>query len=131
MPMPMLYRVNEDTSVFRVLLRRALAAEDLSTLPVHFERSVLDRYRGSPGFSLIRSNTVGRVKKEGGWALDFGIAPGEDSVHAFAVDLLRLPPDEREHWAAAALTLPSSKVMLQMRLAPGSCIDDGEIRKWD
>jgi hypothetical protein len=127
----MLYSVNEETSVFRVLLRRAFAAEDLSTLPVYFQRSVLDRYRGAAGFSLIRSNTVGRVKKEGGWALDFGIAPGEDSIHAFAADLLGLPPDEREHWAAAAVTLASSKVMLQMRLAPGSCIDDGEIRKWE
>ena len=123
--------MNEETTVFRVLLRRALAAEDLSTLPVHFEISVLDRYRDEAGFTLIRSNTVGRVKKEGGWALDFGIAPGEASIHAFAADLLHLPSDEREHWAAAAVTLPSSKVMLQMRLAPGSCIDDGEIRKWE
>ena len=129
--MPYALSVNEESSVFRVLLRRALAAENLATLPVHFEISVLDRYRGAAGFSLIRSNTVGRVKKEGAWALDFGIAPGEDSIQAFAGDLLHLPPDEREHWAAAAVTLPSSKVVLQMRLAPGSCIDDGEIRKWE
>ena len=129
--MPYALSVNEETSVFRVLLRRALAAENLATLPVHFEIAVLDRYRGSAGFSLIRSNTVGRVKKEGAWALDFGIAPGEDSIHAFAGDLLHLPADEREHWAAAAVTFPSSKVILQMRLAPGSCIDDGEIRKWE
>ena len=123
--------MNEETAVFRVVLRRALAAEDLVNLPVHFEAAVLARYRGSAGFSLIRTNTVGRVKKEGGWSLDFGISPGEDLIHVFAADLLRLPGDEREHWAANVVGLPMSKIMLQMRLAPGSCIDDGEVRGWD
>jgi hypothetical protein len=128
---PILYRMNEETAVLRVLLRRGLASDELSNLPVHFEIGVLQRYRGVAGFSLIRTNTVGRVKKEGGWSLDFGIAPAEDLVHVFGADLLRLPTDEREHWAASAVSLPVSKVMLQMRLALGSCIDDGEVRRWD
>ena len=122
--------MNEDTAVLRVVLRRALTGDDLSNLPVHFERAVLDRYRGGSGFSIIRTNTVGRVKKEGGWSLDFGISPGESQIHVFGGDLLYLPVEEREHWAANAVALPASKNMLQMRLAPGSCLDDGEVRAW-
>jgi hypothetical protein len=122
--------MNEETMVLRVLLRRLLAGEELANVPLHFEAAVLERYRGAPGFSMIRTNTVGRIKKEGGWVLDVGIAPGEEAVHAFAGDLLRLPSEEREHWASFAVTLPSSRMFLQMRLAPGACHDDGEPRAW-
>ena len=123
--------MNEDTMVLRVVLRRGLMSDDLALVPIHFEAVVLDRYRGAPGFSLIRTNSVGRVKKEGGWALDLGIAPDESLVHAFAGDLLHLPVQEREHWASFAVALPSSRMFLQMRLAPGACHDDGEPRKWE
>ena len=111
-------------------MRRALAAGDASPLHLHFDVAVLDRYREAPGFSVIRTDTVGRVSKEGGWALDFGIAPDEDAIHVQAADLLRLPEPEREHWAMHGVTLPSSRMFLQMRLAPGSCFDDGEVRPW-
>ena len=37
-----------------------------------------------------------------------------------------LPEDERAHWASCAVAGPSSKMFLQMRLAPGACYDDGE-----
>lgn len=117
-------------SVHRVALRRALVAGDPSQLHLHFAVTVLDRYRGSPGFSVIRTDTVGRVRKQGGWSLDFGIAPEEDAIHVQVADLLRLPESEREHWAAHAVTLPASRVFLSMRLAPGACFDDGEIRSW-
>jgi hypothetical protein len=123
--------MDEETAVLRVVVRRMLAGEELANLPLHFEAGVIDRYREAPGFSLIRTNTVGRVKKEGGWVLDVGIAPAEDLVHVFAGDLLRLPVEEREHWASFAVALPSSKMFLQMRLAPGACHDDGEPRKWN
>lgn len=116
--------------MLRVVLRRLLAAEDLSNLSLHFEAGVLDRYRGLTGFTLIRTDSVGRIKKEGGWSLDVGIAPGEEMVHAFAGDLWKLPLEEREHWASFAVALPSSRMFLQMRLSPGSCFDDGEVRKW-
>jgi hypothetical protein len=122
--------LDEATAILRVVVRRALAGDDLSNIPLHFEAAVLDRYR-SGGFSLIRTDTVGRIKKEGGWSLDVGIPPDDESLlHVFAADLLRLPGDEREHWAQFAVALPSSKMMLQMRLAPGSCFDDGEVRQW-
>jgi hypothetical protein len=122
--------MNEDTMVLRVVLRRALAGNDVANVPVHFDAAVLDRYRGAAGYSLVRTDSVGRIKKQGGWALDLGIAPGESLVHAFAGDLLRLPAEEREHWASFAVALPSSKMFLQMRLAPGACHDDGEPRPW-
>src|SRR5262245_48735481 len=122
---------SEETSVYRVVLRRALAREDLANLPLYFEVGVLNRYRGAAGYSLIRTNTVGRLRKEGGVSLDFGIAPDEASIQVFAGDLLRLGAGERDHWAQNALTLPASKMMLQMRLSPSACYDDGEVRSWD
>lgn len=122
--------MDESTPILRVVVRRALAGDDLSNLPLHFEAAVLDRYRESKGYSLIRTDTVGRLKKEGGWSIDVGISPDESLLHVFTSDLLRLPMEEREHWAAFAVALPSSRMMLQMRLAPGSCFDDGEVRSW-
>ena len=118
-------------NVYRVMLRRALASADPSNLQVHFETSVLDRYRGMAGFSLIRTDSVGRLRKEGGWSLDFGIAPGDEFIHVALGDLQRLPEDDRGHFAASAVLAPSSSMFLQMRLAPGSCFDDGEVRPWD
>jgi len=111
-------------------MRRALSLEDPSLLPLFFEVAVLERYLSAPGFSIIRTDTVGRVKKEGGWALDFGIAPDESILHLTWRDLSMLPEAEREHWGQHAVSLPASKMFLQMRLAPGSCADDGELRKW-
>ena len=122
---------DEFEPVLRLAVRRSLAAGNPANLPVHFEAGVLQRYRGAAGFSMIRTNTVGRVKKEGGWTLDFGIAPDESLVHACAGDLLALPEDERAHWSSFATALPSSRMFLQMRLAPGACYDDGEVRQWE
>jgi hypothetical protein len=121
---------NEADFVYRVGVRRALASADPALLQLHFDAEVLQRYRESPGYSIIRTDTVGRVKKEGGWALDFGIAPDESAVHASFGDIARLPEDERAHWATHALAGPSSRMFLQMRLAPGACYDDGEVRRW-
>ena len=117
--------------LLRTLLRRGLLGGDLSNVTLHFEAAVLDRYRGTPGYSLIRTDTVGRLRREGGWSLDLGIAADATLIHAFAGDLLRLPDVEREHWAAHAVALPMSAMFVQMRMAPGSCFDDGEVRKWD
>ena len=120
----------ESDSIHRVVVRRALTAEDPANLQLHFEAAVLDRYRELPGFSIVRTNTVGRLKKEGGWAIDFGIAPDDEQIHASIGDLMRLPEADREHWSQHATALISSKMFLQMRLAPGSCFDDGDLRNW-
>ena len=123
--------MDEATLILRVVVRRLLAGDDLSDVPLHLDVAVLDRYKSASGYALIRTDTVGRLKKEGGWSLDFGIAPDETLIHVFAGDLLHLPSSEREHWAAHAVALPASKMFLQMRLAPGSCSDDGELRQWE
>jgi hypothetical protein len=121
---------NEADFVYRIGVRRALNAGDATALQVHFDVAVLQRYLDAGGFSIIRTNTVGRVKKEGGWVLDFGIAPDEQVLHAAFGDLARLPEDERAHWASCALAGASSRMFLQMKLSPGSCYDDGEVRSW-
>lgn len=122
--------MSEFESILRVTVRRGLVAADFSNLPLHFEVSVLERYRGLEGYSIIRTDTVGRLRRDGGWSLDFGIAPDETLVHVAIGDLPRIPEGEREHWAGFAISLPASKMYLQMRLAPGSCFDDGELRQW-
>ena len=123
--------MNDYESVLRVAVRRSLASGDPSSLPLHFQTAVLDRYRGAPGLSVIRTDTVGRIKKEGAWVLDFGIAPDEALVHVCIADLLAMPDEERVHWSTFATALPSSRMFLQMRLAPGACYDDGEVRSWE
>ena len=115
----------------RLVTRRALTQNDPALLQVAFDASVLDRYRESSAYSVIRTDTVGRVKKQGGWTLDFGIAPGEATIHAPWQTLTALPDVEREHWAAhAAATLELSEMFLKMQLAPSACHDDGEVRAW-
>ena len=123
-------QVSEADSVYRVVVRRALAAGDPANLQVHFDVEVLQRYREQNGVSIIRTDTVGRVRKQGSWSLDFGIAPDETSIHVPYGPLSQLPEAEREHWAQFALIAPSSSMFLQMRLAPAACHDDGEVRSW-
>ena len=117
-------------TVYRTLVRRALANDDFSNFQLHFDAAVLDRYRGVDGFSIIRTNTVGRVRKQGGWNLDFGIAEDDSLIHISQADVAKLPKEEREHWAAHAADLASSRMYLQMRMSPGSCFDDGDVRDW-
>ena len=116
----------------RLIARRALTSADPALLQVPFEAAVLDRYRESSACRVMRTDTVGRVKKQGGWTLDFGIAPGGATVHASWQALtLALPADERAHWAAhAAASFEPSEMFLRMQLSPGSCFDDGELRDW-
>jgi hypothetical protein len=122
-----------DVSIYlRLLSRRAFAAQDPLPAQLSFDIAVLAKYRGASGYSLIRSNTVGRLKREGGWSIDVGIGDGEKTVHAALGDVLHnLPDSEREHWAQHVVALPMSQMYLQMRLSPGSCFDDGDARPWE
>ena len=115
------------------LYKRAFRSQDPSLVQVAFDAAVIDKYRGAPAFEVIRTDTIGRVKREGGWAIDVGIAGDGRTIHACLQDVMHgLPEDEREHWAQHALPLPSmSRFFLQARLAPGGCIDDGEVRPWE
>ena len=50
------HTTNEADSVYRIAVRRALAAGDATALQLHFDVAVLQRYRESGGFSIIRTN---------------------------------------------------------------------------
>ena len=113
----------------RAALYLRVLGGDLGQAQLWFDRAVLERYRALPGWRVMRTDTVGRLQSPEGWSLDFGIAQGDQLLHASAVDLnQRLPATERQHWAQHSVTPEVSRTFLTMRLAPGSCIDDGELR---
>ena len=113
----------------RIALYLRVLGGDFGTAQLWFDQHVLDRYRTQPGWRVMRTDTVGRVRSPEGWSLDFGIADGDAVVHTSASELgQRLPASERRHWAQHLVTPGVSRNFLTMRLAPGSCIDDGELR---
>ena len=113
----------------RAALYMRVLGGDLGAAQLWFDQHVLDRYRAQPGWRVMRTNTVGRLRSPDGWSLDFGIADGDQIVHATLADLTqRLPATERQHWAQHMVTPAVSRTFLTMRLAPGSCIDDGDLR---
>jgi hypothetical protein len=110
------------------ILLRSLDGQDL--VQVFFRVEVLDRYT-PPDYTLVRSNTAGRLRKAGGFSLDFGLAADDRLIHVSLADLrTRLPAAERPHWVKHAVSLPYSRNFLQMQLRPGSCFDDGDTRPW-
>ncbi|MEX2584676.1 MAG: hypothetical protein WD766_15515 [Gemmatimonadota bacterium] len=123
------------TSLEQAILRRVLRSGDGRALHLRFRVEVLDKYREHPSAQLIRTATVGRVSIPGSWSLDVGIAeePGAPVIlHATLGDLLdRLPERERDHWVEHLVPTPASVNFLQMRMAAGACIDDGEPRPWE
>jgi hypothetical protein len=113
----------------RAALYLRVLGGDLGAAQLWFDQHVLDRYRAQPGWRVMRTNTVGRLRSPEGWSLDFGIAEGEQIVHTSVADVTqRLPATERQHWAQHMVTPAVSRTFLTMRLAPGSCIDDGDLR---
>jgi hypothetical protein len=115
----------------RLALYLRVLGGDLGAAHAWFDQRVLDRYRAQPGWRVMRTNTVGRVKSPEGWSLDFGIAGSDGIVHATLLDLnQRLPTSEHQHWAQHLITPAVSRAFVTMRLAPGSCIDDGDLRDW-
>lgn len=116
----------------RLVQQRALTTGDPGLLQVGFEVGVLDRYRGDPAYEVMRTDTVGRVRKARGWSLDFGISPLEETMHAsWGALVTSLPEEEREHWAShTAPVAADSEMFLRMQLSPSSCFDDGDLRSW-
>jgi hypothetical protein len=113
----------------RAALYLRVLGGDLGAAQLWFDQRVLDRYRAQPGWRVMRTNTVGRVRSPDGWSLDFGIADGDRLVHTSAAELIqRLPQADRQHWAQHIVTPSVSSTFVTMRLAPGSCIDDGDLR---
>ena len=104
---------------------------DLGAAQLWFDEHVLDRYRELSGWRVMRTNTVGRVRSPEGWSIDFGIAEAAGLLHSSATELSqRLPVTERQHWAQHVIQPAASRNFLIMRLVPGSCIDDGDLRDW-
>lgn len=102
---------------------------DFGAAQLWFDQRVLDRYRAMPGWRVMRTNTVGRVRSPEGWQLDFGIADDDQMVHISVADLAqRLPASERAHWSQHLAAQPVSRNYLTIRMAPGSCFDDGDLR---
>jgi hypothetical protein len=115
----------------RTALYLRVLGGDLGAAHLWFDRAVLDHYRAQPGWRLMRTNSVGRLRSPDGWSIDFGIADQDRLIHAPAADLSqRLPVAERQHWAQYLITPATSRNFVTMRLTPGSCIDDGELRDW-
>jgi len=113
------------------LLYGRVLAGDTGLAQVWFHQQVLDRYRALAGFRVIRTDSAGRIQVRGGWTLDFGIAEGEQVIHASAADLAqRLPAAERRHWTGFLVAPPVSPTFLIMRLGAGHCLDDGDVRDW-
>ncbi len=114
----------------RAIYSRAIAAADPAGVPIRFHATVLDRYRRQ-GLQIKRTDTVGRIKKPGGWSLDFGIGKDDLTVHTSFQDLAqRLPEEELQYWVNHVAEYDLSENYLKMRLHPGSCIDDGDLRDW-
>jgi hypothetical protein len=121
----------ERVDALRLSLALRVLGGDFGAAQMCFDQGVLDRYRAQSGWRVMRTDTVGRVKSPAGWSLDFGIAEGDALVNASLADLSqRLPADERQHWAQHMVAPAVSRAFVSMRLAPGSCFDDGELRDW-
>src|SRR5689334_19406310 len=113
-----------------MLYRRVLGG-DAGLVQVWFTSNVLDKYRGTSGFRVLRTNSAGRLRSSGGWTLDFGIADDGRLIHVSAADLAqRVPTGDKPHWLAHVATLPVSGTFLVMRLGAGHCMDDGDVRDW-
>jgi hypothetical protein len=114
-----------------VALYQRVLAGDLGTAQLWFDQHVLDRYRVQPGWRVFRTDSAGRVRSPDGWSLDFGVADDDRLIHATTADVVqRVPPAERQHWAQHLVTPAVSRNFVTMRLAPGSCVGDGDLRDW-
>jgi hypothetical protein len=119
----------------RLIHRRALTSGDPSLVQLWFDAAVIERYRAQPDMQVIRTDTAGRVRKPGAWAIDCGIADDDaasrSTIHCSWSAIAALPDGEREHWAAHAVAPGGvSENFLRMQLSPGSCFDDGDTRTW-
>jgi hypothetical protein len=113
------------------LLYRRVLGGDTGLAQIWFGSRVLDRYRAQAGVRVIRTNSAGRIRVQGGWTLDFGIADDDRIIHVSAADLAqRVPAADRQHWLDHMITPPVSGTFLVMRLGAGHCMDDGDVRDW-
>lgn len=114
-----------------ILFNRVLSGQNPLLAQIFLDAAVLEKYKNRPEVSLVRTNTIGRIKGEERWALDFGICPGEKTIHVSLEDFINiLPAGEKQHWIRYMVTPPMSQNYVKTRLQPGSCIDDGDLCEW-
>ena len=107
--------------------KKVITQPDLAQ--VVFRVAVLEPYLSQSGVKVTRTDTVGRVKAAS-WAVDFGIAADEQTIHvAIATLQQRLPEGERAHWLEHVDATPFSENFLKMQ-SSHACIDDGDFRGW-
>ena len=96
---------------------------------ISFEVAVLDKYLGQSDTKVSRTRTVGRVKAAT-WAVDFGVAPDERTLHVTLGQLIqKLPEKEQDHWFSHVDDKRFSENYLKMQ-GSHACIDDGNLRAW-
>lgn len=113
----------------RALYRRVVTGQS-ELAQIVFHAAVLDRYRENSQFQITRTDTIGSLRRAGGWKLDFGILAGDAQVHTSLGDLANLPESERNHWVEYVAPPSLSLNFIRTRLYAASCIDDGEVRRW-
>ena len=59
-------RSAEMSDFSRAAYRRVLTRNDPSMLQISFDQGVLDRYRGAPKITVVRTHTKRRVSQDGG-----------------------------------------------------------------
>jgi hypothetical protein len=125
------YQRIEDTAIAKLLYADVARGEKLEKVQLFFSANVLDKYRGSSDYKIIRTDTSGRLSRPGGWSVDFGISGEGDSIIHIPVESLvhRIPDAEKEHWLAHMVSLPLSANFVKGLIRPG-CLDDGNIRSW-
>ena len=112
-------------------MKRAVASNDATRLPLRISVRVLDRYLERPENRILRTDSVGRLLQPGKPTIDFGIVDDDQVIHLRFSDLVELVPEqERDHWLDHLLAPELSYSLLRMQLSPGACHDDGELRDW-
>jgi hypothetical protein len=121
-----------DISIARQMFELIAKGEKTDKVQLHFDASVLAKYRADGNYKIIRTNTSGRVSKVGAWSVDFGISGDDDALIHIPVEALvnRIPSGEKEHWLASMVTLAVSANFIKGLIRPG-CLDDGDIRAWE
>jgi hypothetical protein len=125
------YQRIEDTAIAKQLYTEVARGEKLEKVQLFFSADVLDKYRGSNDYKIIRTDTSGRLSRPGGWSVDFGISAEGDAIVHIPVESLvhRIPDVEKDHWLAHMISLPVSANFVKGLIRPG-CLDDGNIRPW-
>ncbi|WAH38933.1 hypothetical protein [Alicyclobacillus dauci] len=115
----------------RLLFTTMTDKQQADKAQLFFDSSVLEKYRSLDGYRIIRTDTTGRLSKQGSWSVDFGISGDDDAFLHIAAQawVYRIPKDEQTHWLSHMLTLPMSENYLRGLIRAG-CIDDGDIRTW-